>query len=84
MSVNRLKRINVKDLEVGKQYYTVCGIWRGKTTFVGSQQVGKRTKYRFTYGGIDNWQNQFGHFALNSEIKVFALLDNGDITSSNE
>lgn len=91
MSISRLKRVSVKDLEIGKKYYTVCGIWRGQTVYVGSIQVGKRTKYRFTYGNLENWENQFGHLALNSEIKVYelcrkkvALLDNGDITSSNE
>lgn len=68
-----LKRVSVKELQVGKEYYTVCGIWRGHTIYVGSSQVGKRTKYRFTYGNIENWQNQFGHFALNSEIKVYEL-----------
>ena len=74
MSIPRLKRVSVKDLVVGKKYYTVCGIWRGNTTFVGSVQVGKRTKYRFTYGDLDNWENQFGHCALNSEIKVYELV----------
>lgn len=69
------KRVSVKNLEIGKRYHIVCGIWRGNAAFVGSVQVGKRTKYRFTYGDINNWQNQFGHLALNSEIKVYELVE---------
>lgn len=68
-----MKKVSFNDLVVGKKYYTVCGIWRGTTTFVGSFQCGKRTKYRFTYGTSDNWQNQFGHFCTKSNIEVYEI-----------
>lgn len=70
-----MKKVSFDNLVVGNKYYTQCGIWEGNTTFVGSYKVGKRTKYRFTYGEADNWQNQFGHFCLKSEIKVFEYLE---------
>lgn len=66
-----MKRVSVDNLVVGKEYYTECGIWCGTTTYVGSFNVGKRIKYRFTYGSADKWQNQFGHFATKSQIKVY-------------
>ena len=69
----KMKKVNFEDLEVGKEYFTVCGIWQGKTTYVGSFQVGKRIKYRFTYGPADNWNNQFGHFETKNGIKVYEL-----------
>lgn len=68
-----MKKVPFDQLVVGKQYYTECGIWKGRTTYVGTLQVGKRIKYQFTYGPVDNWQNQFGHRALKSEIKVYEL-----------
>lgn len=68
-----MKKVDFNELVVGKQYYTECGIWKGRTTFVGAYQVGKRVKYRFTYGTVDNWENQFGHFETKSNIKVFEL-----------
>lgn len=52
-----MKRVAVENLVVGKQYYVMCGIWRGVVSFVGAFQVGKRIKYRFTYGSVDNWKN---------------------------
>ena len=67
----KLKKVSFDNLEVGKKYYTKCGIWHGFTTFVGSYSVGKRIKYRFTYGDVDNWRNQFGHFCTKSAIKVY-------------
>lgn len=69
----RLKKVSFDNLVVGKKYFTVCGIWQGITTFVGSYVVGKRTKYRFTYGECDNWLNQFGHFCTKSAIKVYEV-----------
>lgn len=68
-----MKKVPFDRLEVGKEYYTECGIWKGRTVFVGTLQVGKRIKYQFTYGSVDNWKNQFGHCALKSEIKVYDL-----------
>ena len=66
-----MKKVAFEDLVIGKEYFTVCGIWRGITTYVGSEVVGKRIKYRFTYGQADNWKNQFGHFSTKSNIKVY-------------
>lgn len=66
-----MKRVDFSELVPGKSYHTICGIWDGVTTFVGAYSHGKRTKYRFTYGHADNWQNQFGHYCLKSEIKVY-------------
>lgn len=66
-------RVSFDDLVVGKEYYTECGIWQGRTSYVGAFEVGKRIKYRFTYGKADNWENQFGHFCTKSNIKVFEL-----------
>lgn len=71
--MKRMKRVDFCDLVPGKRYHTVCGIWRGTTTFVGSYPCGKRTKYRFTYGNAENWKNQFGHECLKSEIKVYEV-----------
>lgn len=68
-----MKKVPFDQLVVGNSYYTECGIWNGRTTFVGTLKVGKRIKYRFTYGSVDNWQNQFGHCALKSEINVYEL-----------
>ncbi len=68
-----MKKVPFDQLVVGKKYYTVCGIWTGCTTFVGTFLHGKRTRYYFTYGSVDNWKNQFGHCALKSEIKVYEL-----------
>lgn len=66
-----MKKVAFEDLEVGKQYFTKCGIWQGTTTYVGLEVVGKRTYYRFTYGKVDNWKKQFGHFCTKSNIKVY-------------
>lgn len=66
-------KVAFKDLVIGKEYYTECGIWKGVTTYVGAFQVGKRIKYRFTYGSADNWENQFGHFSTKSNIKVYEV-----------
>lgn len=66
-----MKKVSFDNLEVGKKYFTVCGIWQGTTTYVGCEKVGKRIKYRFTYGKADNWKNQFGHFCTKSNIKVY-------------
>lgn len=66
-----MKKVPFENLVIGNQYYTECGIWKGITTYVGSQLIGKRTKYRFTYGSVDNWKNQFGHFETKSGIKVY-------------
>lgn len=66
-------KVSFKDLVIGKEYYTECGIWKGVTTYVGAFQVGKRIKYRFTYGPADNWLNQFGHFSTKSNIKVYEV-----------
>lgn len=68
-----MKKVPFDQLVIGKQYYTECGIWKGRTSFVGTLQVGKRIKYLFTYGSSDNWNNQFGHCALKSEIKVYEI-----------
>ena len=68
-----MKKVAFDNLVIGKEYYTECGIWRGVTTFVGSVQAGKRIKYRFTYGSVDNWENQFGHCCNKSNIKVYEL-----------
>lgn len=68
-----MKKASFDNLVVGKTYYTECGIWCANTTFVGSYKVGKRVKYRFTYGEANNWENQFGHFCLKSEIKVYEI-----------
>ena len=69
----KMKKVSFDNLVIGERYYTECGIWQGYTTFVGSFKVGKRIKYRFTYGPADNWQNQFGHFCLKSEIRVYQI-----------
>lgn len=66
-----MKKVAFEDLVVGKEYYTVCGIWRGITTYVGCVKVGNKIKYRFTYGPRNNCFNQFGHFCTKSEIKVY-------------
>lgn len=66
-----MKKVAFEDLVIGKEYYTECGIWKGVASYVGSFQVGKRIKYRFTYGPYDNWSNQFGLFCTKSNIKVY-------------
>ena len=71
-----MKKVFFDDLIPGKEYYTECGIWKGFTTYVGSYLVGKRVKYRFTFGPADNWENQFGHFCTKSQIKVFVMESN--------
>lgn len=68
-----MKKVSFDNLVVGKKYFTVCGIWKGNSTYVGSFQVGKRIKYRFTYGSVDNWESQFGHFETKSGISVYEL-----------
>ena len=68
-----MKKAAFDNLEVGKKYFTICGIWQGTTTYVGCEKVGKRIKYRFTYGQVDNWENQFGHFCSKSNIKVYEM-----------
>jgi hypothetical protein len=71
----RIKRVPFENLVIGKTYYTECGCWQGFTTYVGAFQVGKRIKYRFTYGSADNWRNQFGHFETKSGIRVYEEED---------
>ena len=66
-----MKKVKFDSLEVGKKYFTKCGIWQGITTYVGSEIVGKRVYYRFTFGNVDNWRKQFGHFCTKSNIKVY-------------
>ena len=66
-----MKKVPFDNLVIGNQYYTECGIWKGVTTYVGTETIGKRTKYRFTYGSVDNWKKQFGHLETKSGIKVF-------------
>ena len=77
--------------EVGKAYYVECGIWKGRVEYVGAFPIGKRIKHIFTFGDSANWKNQFNLIDTKSHFKVYeflcepvALLDNGDITNSNE
>lgn len=72
--MKKLKKVNFDNLEVGKTYFVRCGIWQGITTYVGPCVVGKRIKYRFTYGSVDNWKNQFGHLETKSGIKVYECV----------
>lgn len=69
-----MKKVKFDDLVVGNDYIVECGIWLGRVSFVGKENVGKRTKYRFTYGDADNWRNQFGHFETKSNIRVYELV----------
>lgn len=69
--MGKLRKVNFEDLIPGKKYFTKCGIWEAATIFVGAFKVGKRIKYRFTYGPADNWENQFCHFETKSGIKVY-------------
>ena len=68
-----MKKADFESLVPGKKYYVECGHWSGKATFVRIIQVGKRTKYHFTYGTLENWHNQYGHIECKSAIKVFEL-----------
>lgn len=71
-----MKKANFEKLIVGKEYYVHCGIYKAIVTYVGSQLVGKRMKYRFTFGQVDNWKNQFNFFSTKSNLKVFELIEN--------
>lgn len=67
----RGERVNFDNLVIGKKYYTECGVWRGVTVYVGRFRVGKRIKYWFTYGSLEDYRINFGHFETKSNIKVY-------------
>lgn len=73
MAKTKMKRIQFENLIQGKEYFVICGIWQGQASYVGTVKVGKRIKYRLTYGPADNWKNQFGHLQPKSGIKVYEL-----------
>lgn len=66
-------KVNVENLIVGNVYYVECGLWTGNVVYVGSFLDGKRLKYRFTFGSLFNWQNQFNIVACKSKLKIFVV-----------
>lgn len=75
--------------EIGKKYYVICGIWRGRVAYVGEVRTGNRIKHEFTFGSLENCDEQFSIVSAKSNLRVYEcgespILDNGDITSSNE
>lgn len=68
-----MKKVTFDDLVVGQKYYVECGMWSGNTVFCGSFLDGKRTKYRFTFGTLENWLNQWNIVSCKSNLKVYEL-----------
>ena len=65
-----MKKVKFESLVPGSEYYVECGIWSGFVIFVGAFPDGKRIKFRFTFGNIENWRNQFNIFSTKSNLKV--------------
>lgn len=55
--VKKVRLNNFDNLVPGREYFVVCGIWQSYVSFVSSFQYGRITRYRFTFGPADNWQN---------------------------
>lgn len=68
----KFKRIDVKDLVVGQEYYIICGIWRVKAIYTHSDYTFTgRTYYNFTIGTLDNFENQFNIYSTKSNLRIY-------------
>lgn len=70
-----MKRVQFKDLEVGKRYFVKCGIWQGNMMYCGlrSGWGSKIAKPFFTFGTLETWKENFNIHSAKSNIKVYEL-----------
>lgn len=68
------KRVNVSDLVIGCRYVVSIknSIWNTKEplTYIGTPLSDKRKHY-FSFGGLSDWDTNFGVCACKSQLIVF-------------
>ena len=79
-----MKKVKFESLVPGSEYYVECGIWSGFVIFVGAFPDGKRIKFRFTFGNIENWRNQFNIFSTKSNLKVMEKEASGSSSTKSK
>lgn len=61
---------NFENLEIGKKYFVVCGIWCANAIYCG--HVINKKEYTFTFGNsVNEWKNNFNISSCKSNIEVF-------------